>query len=239
MPQKSDQEPVLTQRNKDDKACASDQNSNIPEPVPEKGTRLRISKREIIVGVLALVITIAMSVAALIYKDIIINYAAGYSLIGMLVISFLAGSILSITAVPLPYWILVFTLPTVLAERWGILAPIFVALISALGATIGHMPTFMLGYSGRSLSNKISARFNSRIYQRLINWSKRHGWIAVFLNSAMFNPVHLPMTIAFGTLCYPPWKFFLYSFLGNTVKGLILAFAGYYGLTSLLKLMGG
>ena len=239
MPQKSDQESVLTQRNIDAKTCASGQKSNIPEPVPGEGTRLRISKREIIFGIITIILTIAMSVAAIIYKDVIINYAAGYSLIGVLVISLLAGSILSFTAVPLPYWILVFTLPTVLAERWGLFAPIFVGLVSALGATIGHMPTFMIGYSGRSLSTKISARFNSRIYQILINWAKKHGWIAVFVNSAIINPVHLPMTIAFGTLCYPPWKFFLYSFLGNAVKGLILAFAGYYGLTSLLKLIGG
>jgi membrane protein DedA with SNARE-associated domain len=180
-----------------------------------------------------------MSVAAVMYRDVIMNYAAGYSLIGVLIISFLAGSILSFTAVPLPYWMLVFTLPTVLAERWGILAPIIVSLISALGTTVGHMPTFMLGYSGRTLSTKISAKFNNRMYQRLINWSKKHGWIAVFINSAIFNPVHLPMTIAFGTLCYPPWKFFFYSFLGNMVKGLLLAFAGYYGLTSLLKIIGG
>jgi membrane protein DedA with SNARE-associated domain len=239
MLQKSDQEPVLTQRNKDTKACASGQNLNVPEPVPGEGTKFRISMREIIIGILVIIVTIGMGAAAIIYKDIIINYAAGYSLVGVLVISLLAGSILSFTAVPLPYWILVFTLPTVLAERWGLLAPISVGLISALGATAGHMPTFFIGYSGRSLSTKISARFNSRIYQRVINWAKKHGWIAVFINSAIINPLHLPMTIAFGTLCYPPWKFFLYSLLGNAVKGLVLAFGGYYGLTSLLKVIGG
>ena len=210
-------------------------NETLPSDKPKKG----ISKREIITGILAIIVTIGLGVAAVMYKDVLINYAAGYSLIGILVISFLAGSLLSFTAVPLPYWILVFTLPSVLAMRWGLLAPFLVALVSALGTTVGHMPTFMIGYGGRSLSEKITSRFNNRLYQRLINWSKKHGWIAVYVNSAIINPVHLPMTIAFGTLCYPPWKFFVFSFLGNTTKGLFFALSGYFGLTSLLHFLGG
>ncbi|MBN1367531.1 MAG: VTT domain-containing protein [Dehalococcoidales bacterium] len=210
----------------------------------ETQAKTRILKREIIVGVSAIVITIGLCVAAILYKDTIMNTAAslGYGLTGILLVSFLAGSILSFTAVPIPYWILVFTLPTALAANWGILAPFAVGLTSALGATLGHMPTFMIGYGGRSLPGKLSNRFSNnwygRWYKKIITWSEKHGWIAVFINSAIFNPIHLPMTVAFGTLRYPPWKFFLYSFLGNSVKSLLLAFCGYYGLTWLLKFIG-
>jgi membrane protein DedA with SNARE-associated domain len=203
-----------------------------------------VPKREIIVGALAIIFTIAICVAAILYKDEIMTRATvfGYSLLGLLVIAFLAGSILSFTAIPIPYWFLVFTLPSVLAAKWGLLAPIDVGLTSALGATIGHMPTFMLGYGGRTLTKKLSNRFGNnwygRWYQNVINWSQKHGWIAVFLTSALPNPVHLPMTVAFGTLRYSPLKFFIFSLLGNAVKSLVLAFAGYYGLTSLLKFLG-
>jgi membrane protein DedA with SNARE-associated domain len=204
----------------------------------------RMTRREIIVGILAIVITIGLCVAAFLYQDEIMNTAAsfGVSLVGILVVSFLAGSILSFTAVPIPYWILVFTLPTALSATWGILAPVAVGLTSALGATLGHMPTFMIGYGGRSLPNKLSAKFSNnwygRWYKKIIAWSEKHGWIAVFINSAIFNPIHLPMTVAFGTLRYPPLKFFIYSLLGNAVKSLFLAFCGYYGLTWLLKFIG-
>ncbi len=204
----------------------------------------KTTKREIIVGIAAIVLAIGLCVAAILYKDAIMKTAAGfgYSLVGMLIVAFLAGSILSFTAVPVPYWILVFSLPTALAVNWGILAPVAVGFTSALGATLGHMPTFMIGYGGRSLPTKLSTRFSSnwygRWYNRTIKWAEKHGWIAVFLTSAIFNPIHLPMTIAFGTLRYPPLKFFIYSFLGNSVKSLVLAFAGYFGLTSLLKLFG-
>ncbi len=216
-----------------------------PETAKEQGTKkLPVPKREIFTGILAIIITIGLMVAAFLYKDQIMKSAAtfGYGLLGVLIVSFLAGSILSFTAVPIPYWILVFTLPTVLAAKWGILAPIAVGFTSALGATLGHMPTFMLGYGGRSLSTRLSDRFSNnwygRWYKRIMSWSEKHGWIAVFLTSAVFNPIHLPMTVAFGTLRYPPLKFFLYSFLGNSVKSLFLALCGYYGLTSLLKLFG-
>jgi membrane protein DedA with SNARE-associated domain len=208
-------------------------------PGPEDGPSH--FKRDLTIGIFSVLATVALCVLAIMYQDEIMKYAAGYSLLGVLVISFLAGSLLSFTAVPVPYWALVLALPTALAEKWGILAPFAVGVISALGATIGHMPTFMLGYSGRAISDRITSRLGPRLtrwYQRVISWSQRHGWIAVFLTSAVFNPFHLPMTVAFGTLRYPPWKFFIYSLLGNCVKSLFLAFIGYYGLTSMLKYFG-
>jgi membrane protein DedA with SNARE-associated domain len=225
----------------------SSENRRLPDigkPGTENKQTEHVPKKEIVVGITAVVFTIAICVVAILYKDDIMNRATaiGYSLFGLLIISFLAGSILSFTAIPIPYWFLVFTFPSILAPQWGLLAPVGVGLTSALGATFGHMPTFMLGYGGRSITRKLSNRFSNswygRWYQKVINWSQRHGWIAVFATSALPNPVHLPMTVAFGSLRYPPYKFFIYSLLGNVVKSLFLAFAGYFGLTSLLKFLG-
>ncbi len=199
-----------------------------------------LPKKTVYLGALALVVTIAISVVALYYKDDLMSIAnmAGYSLLGVLVISFIAGSTVSVTAIPVPYWILVFTLPSILAPEWGLLAPVWVGLISALGATLGHIPTFLIGYGGSSISQRISTRFNNRYYARAIAWAQRHGSWAVFITSAMLNPIHLPMTIAIGALRYPPQKWFLFSLLGNAVKSLVIAFCGYFGLTFLLDLLG-
>jgi len=204
----------------------------------------RLPKREIIVGIIAILFALGLSIAAICYKDVLMSKASSirYSILGILVISFLAGSILSFAAIPVPYWLLVFTLSSVLAIRWGIMAPVWVGLASATGATLGHLPTFLLGYGGRSLSYKVSGKISDnwygRWFKKITKWSEKHGWIAVFLTSALFNPIHLPMTVAFGTLHYSPWKYFIFSFLGNIVKSMFLAFAGYFGLTSLLKLFG-
>lgn len=201
-------------------------------------------KMGIFFGALAVVVTVAACVLAFYYrKDLAdISHFGGYSLLGVLIIAFLAGSILSFVAIPVPYWLLVFTLPSVLAPEWGLLAPVAVGLTSALGTTLGHFPTFMLGYGGGKLSQKVTTKFNfslyNRVYNRVMVWMQKHGAWAAFGMSAMFNPAHLPMTLAIGALHFPPPKFLLFSFLGNVVKSFFLAFCGYYGLTKLLPFIG-
>ena len=215
-------------------------NKNMDTVTMDEESKQHWPKREVFFGVLAIVATIVLCVAAIYYKDELMSiaYMSGYSLLGMLIIAFVAGSVLSFTAIPVPYWLLVFTLPGVLAPQWGILAPVWVGLTSALGATLGHLPTFMIGYGGRSLSQRVTAKFNNRFYNRAIEWAQKHGSWAVFIMSAVLNPVHLPMTIAIGALHFPPHKWFFFSLLGNIVKSLFLAFCGYFGLTFLFRFLG-
>ena len=195
------------------------------------------SKKEIGVGVLAIVATIGLCVAGIYYRDALMStvYLERFGLIGVLIVSFVAGSTFSVTAIPVPYWLVVFTMPSILAPEWGVFSPVWVGLTSALGASLGQLITFMIGYGGRSISEKVTAKINSRFYDRAIDWAKRHGSWAVFLMSAVVNPLHLPMTIAIAALRYPPHKFFFYCFLGVAVKSLVIAFCGYYGLTSLFS----
>jgi len=192
-------------------------------------------RKEIYLGVLAIVFTIGLCAAAIYYKDDLMNidYMAGYGLLGLFIISFIASSTFSITAVPLPFWLLVLTLPSVISSQWGILAPVWIGLTTAIGIALGQLLTFMIGYGSRSLSERITAKFNNRYYNRAMEWARRHGSWAVFIMSAIFNPIHLPMTIAIAALRYPPYKFFIYSLLGASVKSLFVAFCGYFGLSSL------
>ena len=157
------------------------------------------------------------------------TYLARFGLVGVLIVSFIAGSTFSITAIPVPYWLLVFTLPSLIADQYGVLAPVWVGLLSGLGASVGQFITFMIGYGGRTISEKITSKFSSRFYNRAIGVAERHGSWAVFLMSLIPNPIHLPMSIAIATLHYPPHKFFIFSFLGTGLKSLIIAFCGYYG----------
>ncbi len=203
----------------------------------EQQVKRRLSRRELWLGALALVITIGLCAAALLYKDQLmsIGWVARFGLIGVLVAAFVAGSTFSVTAIPVPYYLLVLALPAVVAQQWGILAPVWVGLLAALGSSLGQLITFMIGYGSRALSEKVSSKISGRFYDQAISWAERHGSLAVFLMSAVFNPLHLPMTIAIATLRYPPHKFFFFCFLGSAVKSLFLAFAGYYGLGSLFS----
>ncbi len=203
-------------------------------------------RRDFYLGVLTIVVTVALCVLAVRYQGDLMNVAhiAGYSLVGVFIIAFISGSAFSFVAIPLPYWLLVITLSGVLAPQWGLLAPIWVGLTSALGTSLGHLPTFMIGYGGRKtylgLSRFISTKSDvtkRSLYTRVMSWARSHGSWAVFVMSAAFNPLHLPMTVAIGAFHYPPPKFFLFSLLGNAVKSLFLAFCGYYGLTSLFSFL--
>ena len=200
----------------------------------------RVSTRDITLGVLSLILTILLCFAAIYYRDYLLGakYVATYGLLGMLVVAFLGGSLLSMIAIPVPYWLLVFTLPSILAPQFQIGAPILVGVISGLGASLGQLLTFMLGYGSRDLSQKLAYKVNRGLYDRAMNWANRHGSLAVFVMSAIINPFHLPMTIAMASLRYPVWKFLLFSLLGNVLKSSVIAFCGYFGLNSLFRLLG-
>jgi hypothetical protein len=206
----------------------------------EKEAKPRLSVRDITFGALSLLFAIALCFVAIYYKDYLLGMAAlaTYSLFGMLIISFLGGSLLSMLAVPVPYWLLVFTLPSILAPKYEIGAPIVVGLISGLGASLGQLLTFMVGYGSRDLSQKLAYRVNRNFYDRAMSLAQKHGSLAVFLMSAVINPFHLPMTFAMASLRYPSWKFFAFSFMGNVVKSSSIAFCGYFGLISLFRFLG-
>jgi membrane protein DedA with SNARE-associated domain len=200
----------------------------------------RLSTRDITLGVLALIFTIALCVVAIYYKDYLLGakYIATYGLLGMLIVAFLGGSLLSMIAIPVPYWLFVFTLPSVLAPQFQIGAPVLIGVISGVGASLGQLLTFMLGYGSRDLSQKLAYRFNRGVYDRALRWAQQHGSLAVFMMSAIINPFHLPMTLAMASLRYPAWKFLLFSLLGNVLKSSFIAFCGYFGLTSLFHFLG-
>ena len=203
----------------------------------EQEAKHQWSKKEISLGVLAIAATIGLCMAGIYFKDEIIDttYLTRYGLLGVLIVSFVAGSTFSVTAIPVPYWLVVFTMPSILAPQWGVLSAVWVALISALGASVGQLITFMIGYGGRGISQKVTSKIGGRFYDKAMGWAQRRGSWAVFLMSLIPNPLHLPMTIAIAALHYPPHKFFFFCFLGVAVKGLVIAFCGYFGLTSLFS----
>ncbi|MBI2851850.1 MAG: VTT domain-containing protein [Chloroflexi bacterium] len=188
--------------------------------------------REIVVGALALAFSIALIVIALLFRDYLTGIAniGGLGLLSVFLISFIAGSTVSITMIPVPYWLVVFVLSDTLSAEWGLFAPIFVGTTAASGATLGQLPSFLIGYGGGGVSERLISRLSERLYQKASEMAQRYGSLAVFLASAIINPLHLPMTLAMGALRFHPGKWLLLTFLGNLVKSLAIAFAGYFAL---------
>jgi membrane protein DedA with SNARE-associated domain len=157
-----------------------------------------------------------------------------YGYLGAFVISFVAGSSIP---TPISYLLLTFTFG-------GILNPALVGLASGVGAGMGGTLVFLLGRGGRRFfpslrhysvdeeaSNKLAARF--------VNWAQRRGSVVVFVMSAMLNPAFAPMAIAMGALRFRAIKFFALCVAGNLVKAMVISYAGYLGVGTLLRWLGG
>src|SRR5271157_4039408 len=190
------------------------------------------SKKEIIFGILGIVLTITLGFLAVHFSNELKNLesVSKYGLAGLFLLAFITCSVLSITPFAIPYWAVTLTLPTVLAPQYGIWAPVLVAMVTAVAACLGQFITYMIGYGGRSFSEKLSRGFGPQAYERSVNWMKRSGSWAVFFMTLIPNPINLPMTITVALLRYPPYKFLLFSFLGIAVRSFLIAFSGYYGL---------
>jgi len=147
----------------------------------------------------------------------------GYGYLGVFLISIL-GSV--VIFVPIP------SLPVVFLMGM-ILNPLLVGLMVGLGEPIGEIPPYMAGYSGRMSMEK------RRFYVKLKEWMRRRGSLVLFFSAWTPNPAFDLAGAAAGALHYPFWKYLLMLFLGKTVKGWIIAFAGYWTLRLLLHFLIG
>ncbi len=183
----------------------------------------RFNKREIAVGVAALMVTVAFCATVIYYWDYVMR-AQQYGYIGIFFISILAGGTV---VVPVPGLVVVFTMGSVFH-------PAIVGAVSGLGEAVGSMSAYLTGYGGHStlktLSHTMTTRFEA--------WLERRGAVAVFLMSVIINPLYYPFTAMAGMLHYGMWKFFLLSWAGKTVKNTAVAYLGFFGLGSLLRYIG-
>jgi membrane protein YqaA with SNARE-associated domain len=157
-----------------------------------------------------------------------------YGYLGAFFIAFVAGC--SIPS-PISYLLLTFTFG-------GILNPALVGLASGLGAGIGGTLVFLLGRGGRSFfpnlrHYSVDEEASSKMAAKFVDWAQKRGSVVVFVMSAMLNPVFAPMAIAMGALRFRLFKFFFMCVAGNLVKAMVISYAGYLGVGTLLHWLGG
>jgi membrane protein DedA with SNARE-associated domain len=109
----------------------------------------------------------------------------------------------------------------------GVFNPWIVALVAGTGAAIGELIGYLAGYSSQPVVERVS------IYQRMVSWVEKYGSVAILVFSALPNPFFDLTGIAAGALKMPVKKFFIWTWLGETLKMLIFAFAGAYSLNNL------
>ena len=151
----------------------------------------------------------------------IFSQLANFSYVGVFLIS-LIGS--STVIFPLPAAVFVFMLA-------AFLNPLGVGIAAGMGAAIGELVGYVLGWGGRRITGK---KFKKE-FERANKMFEKYGG---FLALVIFAMTPLPddfVGIVAGFLKYEIKKFFIAVLLGKIIFHLILAYGGYFGINSVLK----
>ncbi len=104
----------------------------------------------------------------------------------------------------------------------GIWDPFLVSLVSSIGAALGGITGYGLGYGGRAV---LSPQYTER-YRVAEDWMRRRGGFAIFLFALIPVLLFDFVGIAAGVFRYKWYKFLIYSFLGRLPRTLAEVYTG-------------
>lgn len=183
-------------------------------------------RREYLLGALGLVLTLAFCALVIVYWDHVTK-AEEYGYLGVFLISILSGATVLI---PVPGILVVLTLGS-------ISEPAIVGALAGLGEAIGSITIYLTGYGGHRVVEKLET-VEHHYTIKFEDWLRRRGSIAVFLMSSILNPFFYPFVAVAGAIHFGLARFFFLCWAGKTLKGMGVAYLGYYGLGSILRWTG-
>jgi membrane protein YqaA with SNARE-associated domain len=111
--------------------------------------------------------------------------------------------------------------------------PWLVGILSGVGATIGDMTSYALGYGGRRLINESS----STGFSKFIGDHPRATPLAVFVLASTPLPLD-PAVVALGVARYSWWKLFWPCLIGEVIFLTLVSWAGRLSLGWIIDLLG-
>ena len=182
------------------------------------------TRREAFIGGISLTVTIALSIF-IIQNRGYIEQISHWGYFGCFFINVLSNGTFI-----LPGFGVVFTF-----TMGGVLNPAIVGAVAGIGEAIGAIGAYFTGYAGRGLFKEDS---NSSLYLRFSNIMDRHGSKAIFVASSILSPFFYPFAVFLGMAHYGWFRFFLATWAGRTVKSMVAAYLGYFGLKAVLQWLG-
>jgi uncharacterized membrane protein YdjX (TVP38/TMEM64 family) len=98
--------------------------------------------------------------------------------------------------------------------------PFWVAIAAGLGAGLGEISGYMMGFSGRGLVQR------TQVNAKVEGWIKKYGVWVIMLMAAIPNPAFDLVGFSAGVLKMPIWKFLIGACCGNIIKMMIFAYGG-------------
>ena len=168
----------------------------------------------------AILFAVLISVLIIVFRNQIVSLG-NYGYLGAFLVPLLCCATIIF---PVPGLIIVFTLGAVLN-------PLLVGVISGVGATIGEITGYLLGYGGRAAID------NLRLYRKIENWMKRWAPLTLFVLALVPNPIFDIAGAAAGATRIPLWKFLFNSGSGRILKHIAFALAGAWGMQYVLRFL--
>jgi len=160
-----------------------------------------------------LIVSFILCIGVFVYRDYF-KGATSLGLLGIFLINFVSSATFFVSG---PAFL------TIVAGG-SIYPPLLVALVASLGASIGDMVSFFLGYSGRNLTIK---KLENKLWYRVLeNVFKVHGTIIIFIIALIPNPFFDGVGLIAGALGFKPQKFFLVMLIGRFTRFIMLALIG-------------
>jgi membrane protein YqaA with SNARE-associated domain len=129
---------------------------------------------------------------------------------------FIVAIVVNLSLVPLPF---VVSLMIVASSMWN---PWLVALSASLGASLGEMSYYYLGF----ISKKVAVPDDIMGYTKVKGWVEKYGmWAIAFLSFQPVLPIEIGGLVA-GLAKYPLYKFLIALWIGKFPKYIILIFLG-------------
>ncbi|MFC1593145.1 VTT domain-containing protein, partial [Candidatus Omnitrophota bacterium] len=183
-----------------------------------EATKSGSAKNAYILGIVGVVVTLFMALAVVYYWEFV-RELEGYGYFGAFGISILGGATIII---PVPMLTVVFALG-------GVLTPYWVGVAAGLGETLGALIIYITGYGGGTALFRANGKLQAA-YLRIMRLMERRGSLTLFILSAVLNPFFYPAALAAGATRFGVRKYFFICWAGKTIKGLTVAYAGYWGL---------
>jgi len=173
---------------------------------------------------LAIVIALALFtlLVALNMNRLDVNWFRALGYPGVFLLALLGSSTVLL---PIPHLAFTFTMGAVLN-------PWLVGLTGGIGDGLGEITGYAAGYAIEDLAER------SRLYQKLEQWMRRNGDLTIFTLSLFPVPFFDLAAMAGGVVEYPLWRFMLATWAGKTIKAVVAAWAGYYGISWIAGLLG-
>lgn len=196
-------------------------------PDDELETTQGFWNRDRALQVVTLVVVIALFFVIIWQRKNISEYSiwlaqyAGLKYLGIFILSMAASATLII---PIPGLAMTSALGAISPDPWD---PLWVGISSGLGATVGELTGYMLGFSGRM------AIPYTKTYERVVGWMAKWGNWTIFVLALIPNPLFDIAGLASGILKYPAWKFMLLGAAGRVPKHVFFSYLGYWGLQAM------